>query len=409
MKQQIKFFLFCQLLFVSLFASAQTDELQQLKKLKDDTAKVNKLAAYGRTLLDVDNAQAVRIYEDCIALSDRLGYEDGKALSLRRIGYVHGQEGRYQQAINFYHSAIALYKKAGSVKDLLTCYNNLGANLRQLGKVDSTIHYYFMAIQLYEKHALDKETEATRKDMVNTYALLHENISTLYGNMENISKALEYGYKAIRIAEETKDSVRLTLAMISTSNAYYVNKNFAQSLAMARKAAAIADVLESPIPQSKAYHLLSVSYTGLGQPDSGIYAANKSMVYAKNSDLQLYLTSLMDLADAYHDKKDFAKEAAALKEAMHHFEQMDNVAFGMNIYEKLAKASYALGKYKEAYDYQEKSVVYNDSMMSKENRDVLARLEMEYQTAKREKALSQTQLQLAQKELQLQKNRHQVY
>ena len=377
--------------------------------LKDDTSRVNKLIAYGKTLLDQDNTKAIGIYEKCVQLSKRLRYDDGTAMSYRRIGYIHGQEGRYQKAIDYYHLAIAYYQKSKSIKDLLIVYNNLGANYRQLGKGDSAIHYYFAAINLIEGYPLDSEDEESRNDILNTHALLHENISTMYGNMENVPKALAYGKKAIQIATQIKDSVRLALAMISTSNAYYVDKNFAQSLAMARQAAAIADAIQRPIPQAKAYHLLSVSYTGMQKPDSAIYAAKKSMGYAKDSDLQLYLTSLMDLADAYHDKKEYAKEEALLKEASQLFESLDNVAFGRNLYEKLSDAKYAMGDYKAAYDFYVKAIVYKDSMMSKENRDVVARLETEYQTAQKEKTLSQNLLQLAQKDLQLQKNRNYMY
>ncbi|MBB1285958.1 sensor histidine kinase [Flavisolibacter sp. BT320] len=409
MKQLKQVFLIIQLFISVAFAAAQDRELLQIKQLKDDTAKVNKLIAYGKTWLDVDNAKAVAIYRECIAISQRLKYDAGTAMSYRRIGYVHGQEGRYQEAINHFHAAIFFYRKSNSLQDLLICYNNLGANLRQLGMVDSTIHYYYTAIQLFDKHPVEKEAAPVKEDLLSTYAMLHENISTLYGNLENVSKAIQFGNKAIDISRQIGDSVRLALAMISTSNAYYVDKNFGESLALARQASAIANAIQHPIAQAKAYHLLSVSYTGLHKLDSAIDAAGKALVLAKNTDRQLYLTALMDLADAYHDKKDFGKEVVLLKEATQVFKGLDNVPFGLNLYEKLAQANYALGNYKEAFDNLAISGGYQDSVMRLENKEVVARTEAEYETAKKERALALGQLQLVEKDLQLQTKRNQVF
>ena len=78
--------LFGLLLLAAAFSIAQDAEFEKLKQLKDDTAKVNKLAVYGKTFLDNDNAKAVQVYEACVELSRKLRYENGIDLSYRRLG-----------------------------------------------------------------------------------------------------------------------------------------------------------------------------------------------------------------------------------------------------------------------------------------------------------------------------------
>ncbi len=374
---------------------AQPDSLQYWLTKKDDTSKVIWLQAYGQELLDKDNSTAKKIFENTISISKKLNYHKGIAVGYRKTGYVNGQTGEYRQAINDFLKSIEYYEKSEAhLKDLLVCYNNLGANYRQIGKVDSSMFYYLTSIEKLENWPIDKETSANRESMLSTLSLLYENVSSGYGNMLNVEKAMEYANKALTVSEAIRDSLQMANALISLSHAYYVNKDFKKSLEISTRAVNLATLIELPIPLSKAWHLKSVAYTGLGMPDSGMYAAKQSIEYARNTDRQLLITAYMDLADAYHDKKEYAQEAKALETVIKEFDDMDNVSFGMNVYEKLAQAKYAIGQYKEAYDYFGRSIEYKDSMMSRQNRETVAELEIQYQTAQKEKALADQQLQL---------------
>ncbi len=396
-------------LCIPFLVFGQDTELAPLLAAKDDTAKVDRLQAYGNNLLDNDNQKAIGIFETTITLSKKLGYDYGLATGLRKIGYVKGQEGDYKEAIGYYRKAISYYEKGAHLKDILVCYNNIGANYRQFAKADSAIHYYLLGIKKFEASTPENQEAAIRNDLVSTYALLHGNISGLYGNMGNITKAVAYGTKAIRIAKEINDTSRLVLSMVSLSHAYFTNKEYDQSLSTSREATRLAIVKKDPIPLAKAYHLLSVSYTALGKLDSAIYAARASMRHAKNSDQQLYITSFLDLADAYHDKKEYRKEEALLEQGLKEFNRVDNIAFGRNIYGRLAEVKYAQGQYKQAYDYFAKSLEYKDSILSQQNREAIAELEIQYQTAQKEKSLSEKQLQLAQKDIEVKRSRLYMY
>ncbi len=263
------------LLGIPFLCFSQDATLKQLLAGKDDTSKVNRLQAYGQGLLDIDNQKAIPVYEATINISKKLNYDYGLATAFRKIGYIKGQEGSYKEAISYYRNAIDYYDKGDHLRDILVCYNNIAANYRQFAKADSAIHYYLLAIKKFEAGSseMKKEKASVIKDMQSTYSLLHGNISGLYGNMGNIAKAVEYGTKAISIAREINDTVRVVLSMISLSHAWYTNKEYEKSLATSREAAQLALLKDEPVPLAKAYHLLSVSYTASGKLDSAIYAA----------------------------------------------------------------------------------------------------------------------------------------
>jgi tetratricopeptide (TPR) repeat protein len=154
-----------------------------------------------------------------------------------------------------------------------------------------------------------------------------------------------------------------------------VNKEYNKALFLSREAAALVDLIDAPVAKAKVYHLLSVSYTSLNKQDSGIYAATKAMQFARETDKQLYITALLDLADAYHDKKAYKDEEVLLQKALKEFNQVDNIAFGRNVYEMLSEAKYASGRYKEAYDLITIALDYKDSMFSRQNGETVAALE----------------------------------
>jgi signal transduction histidine kinase len=397
------------MLLLAMPSLAQDNSLQRLMAAKDDTAKVNRLHAYAQNLLNKDNEAAKEIYKTTFTLSEKLGYSLGMATAWRKNGYIIGQEGKYKEGIQSFHNALFFYEKGGGhLKDQLACYNNIGAGYCELGKFDSAMHYQMLAIKKMEAWPLEKEEKAVQKEMLAIISQVNANISNIYSNQQNAAKALEYANRALAIAREIKDTVRISLSIAGISHAHYVNKDFEKALAVAREVEALANQVNHPAPALKAYHLLSVNYLALNKLDSAVYAAKKSTELSKGIDKRLYLSTLLDLADVYHTRKFFREEAVLLQSAVSELKSIDNVTLGRRVYEKFAAAKYALGQFKEAYDLSRIANAYKDSVYSDQNRETVAELDIQYQTAQKEKALVSQQLQITKKNLHLQQSRQHV-
>ncbi|NLR82504.1 sensor histidine kinase [Chitinophaga eiseniae] len=391
------------LLCAGLFSHAQDTTLSVIQRMPDDTAKVNRLIAYGTTLLDKQDTTALRLFEQGLKISQRLHYEEGEILAYRRFGYVKTNLGAFNEAIDANKIALAYYKKKKSLINIIAAYNNIAQAFRQMEKVDSTIAYYLLGIQAVENAMLENNEEAKQAKVLSIYAVLNTNIASLYCNMQDLPKAIEYGEKGIRVAREVKDTPRLIVALVTTGHIYEVKKEYPEGMKYARTALSLATSVNEPMVTSKVFHLLSVCYTGLNLPDSAILAGRKVLYYAKGVDPQGYMSAFLDIADAYHSKKEYQQEEAILQEGVKELKVINNLAFyGRYIYEKLANAKYAQGDYKTAFDYLGKANVYKDSLLSKENRDIVAKLETQYKTVQKEK-------ELAQKDFQLEKNRNYMY
>lgn len=407
--------LFPLMLLLAMPSQAQDTTLRRLMAGKDDTSKVNRLHAYAQHLLNKDNKAAKEIYKKTLALSENLGYSLGTAAAWRKTGYILGQEAKYKEGIECFRKALFFYIKGGShLKDQLVCYNTIGAGFCELGKFDSAMQYQMLAIRKMEAWPLEKEEKQVREEMLATMSQVNANISAIHSNQQNAAKALEYGNKALAIAREIKDTVRMALAAASICQAYYINKDYGKGLAVAREVEALANQVAHPTLMLKAYHLLAINYTGINKLDSAIYAAKKTLGLAKGIDQRLYLSTLLDLADVYHAKKSFAEEvvllqkAVQLQSALTGLKSIGNVPLGRKVYEKFAAAKYALGHFKEAYDLYSIANAYKDTMFSDQNRETVAELDIQYQTAQKEKTLVSQQLQITKNKLHLQQSKQHV-
>ncbi len=390
-------------LCIAICSFGQDSLLSAIQRMPDDTAKVNRLLAYATRIINNEDSTALQLSEQGLKLSEQLHYIDGMALAYRRIGYIIINRGDYPASIAANKMALHYALQQKKLTTIVAASNNIGHAFRQMDKIDSAIAYYLQGIQAVDNAKLAKDQEAIKGDVISSYAMLHTNIASLYCNLQNFPKAMEYGQKAIRIAGSVQDTLQMTVALVCTGHVYEGRKQFSIGMDYAREALALAVTLNNPILSSKVYHLMAVCYTGLNKADSAILASRKVMTYTKGRDADVYLSSFIDIADAYHLKRAYKDEEAILLAGVKELDQVNNSAFfGRQLYEKLASTKYALGDYKHAYEYLGKANSYKDSLMSKENRDAMAKLESQYKTAMQEK-------ELAQKDLQLQQHRNYTY
>ncbi|MBO9732660.1 MAG: hypothetical protein J7623_28715 [Chitinophaga sp.] len=390
-------------LCVAVFSYAQDSALFAIQRMPDDTAKASRLISYGTTLLDKEDSIALRVFEQAKIICEQQHWEEGLALAYRRIGYVKSSLNDCPAAIAANKKALDYYQQKKQLLYIISVYNNTAQAFRQMDKFDSTITYYLQGIQAVENAMLEHDEQAQQKKVLSVYALLITNLSSLYSNMKELPKALEYGQKAIRVAGSVGDTANLVMAMVCVGHVYEVRKDFTEGMKYARGAMTLSESLNSPAVYARVYHLLSVCYTGLGMADSAVLAGKKTMYYSKGVDPFSYMSAVLDIADAYHLKKAYKDEDMILSEGVKGLESVNNQAFfGRYIYEKLAHAKYALGDYKSAFDCIEKANVYENILSGKENKDMVAKLETQYKTVQKEK-------ELAQKDFQLQQNRNYMY
>ena len=398
------------LLLLLPFATTYSQEntLEQLMALPNDTTKVSKLSAYYEGIKRKEPPKAREVANTILDLSKKLRYDKGMAMGYANLGFVDAITGENRRSIAYNTEAIKYYKKIRDNTAVAACLGTMANAYSGLGKSDSSTIYRLEAISLLEKM---KESPSFSKKDMRMLSLQYYNLAVSYANaLRDDDKALSYYKKAEEMARQGNDTTMIVTALNGVTRRLASKEQFADALVQALEALRFAKASGDPFLLSQAYHGYATVLDVSGKLDEAVEPAQLAIRYAEQTgDFSRFMVSATTYSHILQQKGDYKTLKAFLEKVLDKRGQKDNIEFLADMYGFLAEANYKLGNYKPAYDQLQQKLVFNDSILKVENNRIMADMEFRYQTAQKEKALSQNQLQLAQKNLQLQKNRQYIY
>jgi signal transduction histidine kinase len=400
----------CTLLLLLPFATiySQDKSLEQLMALPNDTAKVSKLSKYYEGIKRKEPQKAREIANTVLDLSKKLQYERGVAIGYSNLGYLDIIAGDNRRAIGYYIQAVSHYKKTTDNLGLATAFGSMANAYSGLGKNDSSMLYRTAAISLLEKM---KELPSFSKRDIRMLSLQYYNLAVDYANsMKNDDKALSYYKKSEEMARQCNDTTMIVTALNGVTRRLASKEQFADALVEAKEALRFAKASGDAFLLTQAWHGYATVLDVSGKWNEAVEPAQLAIRYAEETgDFSQFMTSATTYSHILQQKGDYKTLKVFAEKVLDKSEGKDHIEFLADLYGFLAEANYKLGNYKPAYDQLNQKLVFNDSILKVENNRIMADMDFRYQTAQKEKALSQNQLQLAQKNLQLQKNRQYIY
>ncbi|RYZ26078.1 MAG: hypothetical protein EOO10_16545 [Chitinophagaceae bacterium] len=401
--------------FVSLFlffacstSYSQEKSIEELMALPNDTAKVSKLSVHYDGIKRKEPQKARELANAILDLSKKLQYPKGIAMGYADLGFLDAIAGENRRAIGYYTEAINYYKKANDNSGLAVCFSTMANAYSGLGKSDSSTIYRMAAISLLEKM---KASPSFSKKDTRMLSLQYYNTAVDYANvLKNDDKALSYYKKSEEMARQCNDTTMIVTALNGVTRRLASKERFADALVQALEALRFAKASGDPFLLSQAYHGYATVLDVSGKFVEAVEPAQLAIRYAEQTgDFSRFMVSATTYSHILQQKGDYKTLKAFLEKVLDNRGKKDNIEFLADMYGFLGDANYKLGNYKQAYDQLYQKLVFNDSILKVENNRIMADMEFRYQTAQKEKALSQNQLELAQKNLQLQKNREYIY
>jgi len=194
-------FVYC-LLFTAFCFSQSTNPqidslLTLLKKDKEDTNKVIHLNKLSREYIIIGIYDSTIYYgNQAIALCDKILNPKSVILNLRAsayntIGVVYRQQGDYPKGLDYFFKALKMYEELGNKNGIAISYGNIGILYWYQEDFQKTLDYYFKALKIGEELG-DKVRIAIQLG----------NIGLVYSNQGDYPKALDYYFKALKLDEE---------------------------------------------------------------------------------------------------------------------------------------------------------------------------------------------------------------
>ena len=169
------------------------------------------------------------------------------------IGTLFSRLKNYPKALDHYKKAMDMCKLTNDSSNMMILHNNIGITYEERGAYQLAIDNYFAASLLAERFGSK-----------NIVARISLNISLVYVLIDDYVKALDFGQKALSLAEETSDQYSYTFSLSTVGHIYLLmNKPdlaigyLEQGIELA-KANNYADIL------GQGYDYLSQYYAAIG-------------------------------------------------------------------------------------------------------------------------------------------------
>ncbi|HZI52468.1 MAG TPA: hypothetical protein VFD56_02140, partial [Chitinophagaceae bacterium] len=193
---------------LSQLPQAQMDSLvKELAKAKEDTNKVNLLKTLANEIGYTDYKKALEYGQQGYALSEKLGYEKGMGNMAYLMGFTYGDMGNMPMADSFLNIAESIFQKLGLANQLAKVEHARGVKNYRLGNYWLAADFFAKSIKFFEE-SNDKSTAL----------IVYQSLIAALGQTKNHDKAIESGKKALKLAEDMKDTLSMGYSLQALVN-----------------------------------------------------------------------------------------------------------------------------------------------------------------------------------------------
>lgn len=370
--------------------------LTLLPKTTQDTAKVSIFNELSEAYIRKDSARSLNYSRQAFALSQKIGWDEGMARSLYFIGNNYNLFGTYSKAEPYLQRALRLAKNKLLISKILFSIGSTRLNQSR----------YPEALDAWLKSLKIKESLRDRSGM----ALLSLNIGTVYLSTEQNDKALQYLHKALGMMHQMGDYSSDSMLLRNIGVAHYGLGHLQKGLEFLDQARLISIRDGDQTTQASILSDMALVYIDLS-------AYQKAIDYSK--------TSIAMMPDGFRDAENTAFGYGVIGDAYielaksnrNNSRQLDSAviylgkAIGIHrevnamrsLYDDYASLSAARklqGKYREALQAYETSIMYRDSMYNADNRETIKNLEDKRAIELRDNKIKINSLKLESKEKQ---------
>ncbi|NPD45519.1 adenylate/guanylate cyclase domain-containing protein [Lentimicrobium sp. S6] len=273
--------------------------------------------------------QALESYNHALRLSDSIDYQLRSADILLKTGYLYHENEDIIKALYFYEKCLKIYQELDDNFGISAVYNEYGSIYKAKGEYQKSLEYYFKSIAVNNEYN-DESGNAS----------MYNNIGDLYFIQEKHTQSITYFQKALALSEQANDLMGVSAALTGIANVYAQRGEYDYALEQLKKCQLINE---------------QIGYT-LGISNI-----------------------LIDMGDIYMEQKRFTKAISSYEEGFRLAKDLGDIGNQESSSDGLFKAYRAIGNQKEALNYLENKIYFNDSLKSEETAIRLQQLEFKRQ------------------------------
>jgi tetratricopeptide (TPR) repeat protein/predicted Ser/Thr protein kinase len=163
--------------------------------------------------------EALRNYQDSIAINEKIGQKWGISAALNEIGTVETTGGKPDAALASYSKSLVLLREIGMKGDIADTLTNMGPIYQDLGKFDQALDVYKQALQI-QRETGDQGYEAQCLN----------NIANVYLTIGDNDNAFTYYQQALQLQEKLGVPGDIADTLEGLSEAYTATGQYEQAM-----------------------------------------------------------------------------------------------------------------------------------------------------------------------------------
>lgn len=391
------------------------DSLVALLNNVDDKEKVDVLNDLAKEYSRISPDKTIAYSEEAILLAKDLDYTAGEATATKYLATAHMYLSSFDSAFHYLNRSLEKFTAIDDSK-------GIAAVLTNIASIHSIRREYALALENYSK-ALQLFEEL--ENLQNT-ATLNRLIGIVYGNLYDHPRALSYFRKASELASNIGNEDILAYSQNNIAITYGELSDYENARLYYLKAIEVFEKTGNLRGVEMAKANLSTTYANLNDYDNAIKLLQECIDFSREiNDVPGYAMSLSNIGMMYSKKEEYDKALEYIEQALQLHRELGFKAeisrdlLGMGViyketnypdkareylleaqgiametgdywaiatcYENLSELNVFTGNLRNALKDYKLYKLYNDSIITEENREKLAELEVKYQTEKKDK------------------------
>lgn len=376
----------CTCFFIAplVYGQETTDTFRiTLNKISGDTAKVNSIVTYARSILYSDPTKAIEYCNEAIDIARKASFGYGLANAYRIAGaYNNDIKGDFIEAEKYFKLSMELYSHKKDYRHR----EGTGAVYHSIGALHQRTGNYLKAIENYVEAGRILDSIGNKNILPKTY----NNLSSLYAFLQLFDKAEYYARAGLKQATQIDDKQIISVTSVTLSDALMQQGKYEEVLPVLRIADSIAK------QRNDRYILTLSSYNYSTYFAYSLKDYKTSLMYALKAyeqsqvlenPFELARTSI-NLAEHFLFNNNFSSAIKYANQAMEYSKAVQSTDLIQRTHNALGVAYKNLGDFKTAAGYLYTAAQLKDSVILDVNRMQINFLEALYQKEKKEKDIS---------------------
>lgn len=352
-------------------------------KQKRDTSDVNKLFEQWSALRGVNPDSAIATAIRAIEISEEINYEKGKGQGFKNIGLVYWGQGDFKNAEDYFKRSLGVYQKISDTAGIANLQSNLGAVYLTTGDEPRALEYLVKAV---------RNADVVNDTLRMGSALL--NMGSIYSNEPQTYNLAEENYlSALEMfgSMNSKEQFPIKMEGIAIGSAnlgeLFLNRGSPKrALSYLRASYEAYNQIDGNV--AAPLNFLGRAYTDLDQFDLAENYHNDALAATqKQGDKFQETKAYLGLGDVFR-RRNLHRQAIAFYEKGLELAQEIKVWYEQQETLKGLSESYAaIGNYQKAFEYIGQSIVVTDSLRSKEYKDVVKKLQVQFDSERKDRQI----------------------